>query len=98
MPDGDEAGVRTRLAALNETELAQALTARELESLRQGYRERVTDTDVAAVRDLPATLPGVFAAAAGRPPPPGLHRARLHFAAAPPPRVVLPGAHPPPRC
>src|SRR5450432_441924 len=55
MPDGDEAGVRTRLAALNEAELAQALTARELESLRQGFRERVTDTGVAAVRDLPAT-------------------------------------------
>src|SRR5258707_985829 len=68
MPAADEASVRTRLAALNEAELARALTARELESLRLGFRERVTDTGVAAVRDLPATLPAVFAAAAGRAP------------------------------
>jgi dimethylglycine catabolism A len=80
MPDGDEAGVRTRLAALNEAELAQALTARELESLRQGFRERVTDTGVAAVRDLPATLPSVFAAAAHRARSAGFDGVELHYA------------------
>jgi 2,4-dienoyl-CoA reductase-like NADH-dependent reductase (Old Yellow Enzyme family) len=48
MPDGDEAEVRTRLAGLSEAECAEALTARELESLRQGFRERVTDTDLPA--------------------------------------------------
>jgi len=80
MPDADEAGIRTRLAALNEAELAQALTARELESLRKGYRQRVTDTDVAAVRDLPATLPAVFAAAAVRARRAGFDGVELHYA------------------
>jgi dimethylglycine catabolism A len=80
MPVGDEAEIRARLSALSETELEQALTARELESLRQGFRERVTDTDVAAVRDLPATLPGVFAAAAVRARRAGFDGVELHYA------------------
>jgi 2,4-dienoyl-CoA reductase-like NADH-dependent reductase (Old Yellow Enzyme family) len=80
MPDSDEAGVRARLAALGEAELEQALSARELESLRQGFRERVTDTDVPAVRDLPATLPGVFAAAAARARSAGFDGVELHYA------------------
>jgi dimethylglycine catabolism A len=80
MPYSDEAGVRARLAALSETELEQALSARELESLRQGFRERVTDTDVPAVRDLPATLPGVFAAAAARARSAGFDGVELHYA------------------
>jgi dimethylglycine catabolism A len=80
MPAGDEAAVRARLSSLSETELEQALTARELESLRQGFRERVTDTDVAAVRDLPATLPGVFAAAAVRARRAGFDGVELHYA------------------
>ena len=80
MPDADAASVRARLAALNEAELAQALTARELESLRQGFRERVTDTDVPAVRDLPATLPAVFAAAAVRARHAGFDGVELHYA------------------
>ena len=80
MPEADEASVRMRLAALNEADLAQALTARELESLRQGFRERVTDTDVAAVRDLPATLPAVFAAAAVRARRAGFDGVELHYA------------------
>jgi 2,4-dienoyl-CoA reductase-like NADH-dependent reductase (Old Yellow Enzyme family) len=80
MPDSDEAGVRARLAELSEAELESALTARELESLRQGFRERVTDTDVPAVRDLPATLPGVFAAAAARARGAGFDGVELHYA------------------
>jgi 2,4-dienoyl-CoA reductase-like NADH-dependent reductase (Old Yellow Enzyme family) len=80
MPEADEPSVRARLAALNEAELAQALTARELESLRQGFRERVTDTDVPAVRDLPATLPAVFAAAAVRARRAGFDGVELHYA------------------
>ena len=80
MPDGDEAAVRARLAELSEAELESALSARELESLRQGFRERVTDTDVPAVRDLPATLPGVFAAAAARARGAGFDGVELHYA------------------
>jgi 2,4-dienoyl-CoA reductase-like NADH-dependent reductase (Old Yellow Enzyme family) len=80
MPDSDESSVRNRLAALNEAQLQIALTARELESLRQGFRERVTDVDVPAVRDLPATLPDVFAAAATRAQSAGFDGVELHYA------------------
>ncbi len=80
MTDSDESSVRARLAALSESELETALTQRELESLRQGFRERVTDTDVAAVRDLPATLPAVFASAAVRARKAGFDGVELHYA------------------
>jgi 2,4-dienoyl-CoA reductase-like NADH-dependent reductase (Old Yellow Enzyme family) len=80
MPDSDESSVRTRLAALNEAQLQVALTARELESLQRGFRERVTDVDIAAVRDLPATLPDVFAAAAARARSSGFDGVELHYA------------------
>ena len=80
MNDCDEASVRARLATLDESQLEMALTARELDSLRQGFRERVTDTDVAAVRDLPATLPAVFASAALRACKAGFDGVELHYA------------------
>jgi dimethylglycine catabolism A len=80
MPDSDESTVRTRLATLNEAQLQIALTARELESLRQGFRERVTDVEIPAVRDLPATLPDVFAAAASRAQSAGFDGVELHYA------------------
>jgi 2,4-dienoyl-CoA reductase-like NADH-dependent reductase (Old Yellow Enzyme family) len=80
MPDGDEAGLRTRLAGLSDAELTEALTTRELESLRQGFRERVTDTDLPHVRDLPAALPSVFAAAARRALSAGFDGVELHYA------------------
>ncbi len=80
MIDGDETSVRARLAALGESDLEKVLTARELEALRQGFRERVTDTDVAAVRDLPATLPAVFASAAVRARKAGFDGVELHYA------------------
>ena len=34
----------------------------ELEALRFGYRERVTDTHLNHIRELPQELPGIFAA------------------------------------
>ncbi len=80
MPKNDEAQIRAALAALSESELEKALTARELESLRQGFRERVTDIDVPAIRDLPSTMPGVFAAAAARARKAGFDGVELHYA------------------
>jgi dimethylglycine catabolism A len=80
MQDADDAAVRTRLAALASDELERVLSTRELDSLRNGFRERVTDTDVATVRDLPATLPHVFASAAARAQSAGFDGVELHFA------------------
>ena len=80
MTDCDEAAVRARLAGLNAAELEETLTARELEALRLGFRERVTDTDVRAIRELPLTMPGVFAAAALRARSAGFDGVELHYA------------------
>jgi 2,4-dienoyl-CoA reductase-like NADH-dependent reductase (Old Yellow Enzyme family) len=80
IPTADEALVRQRLSALSEAELQQALSPRELESLRQGFRERVTDMEVETVRDLPQSLPAVFAAAADRARDAGFDGVELHYA------------------
>jgi 2,4-dienoyl-CoA reductase-like NADH-dependent reductase (Old Yellow Enzyme family) len=80
MRDATEAEVRARLGALSEADLAEVLTARELESLRMGYRERVTDLDLAHVRELPATLPESFAAGARHAREAGFDGVELHYA------------------
>jgi len=56
------------------------LDERELESLRYGYRERVTDMDLPHVRQLPDVLPAIFAAAAVRAREAGFDGVELHFA------------------
>jgi 2,4-dienoyl-CoA reductase-like NADH-dependent reductase (Old Yellow Enzyme family) len=75
-----EAEVRARLASASAEELARVLSERELESLRFGYRERVTDMDLRHIRDLPAVLPGLFADAAARAEEAGFDGAELHYA------------------
>src|SRR5262249_26697844 len=56
------------------------LEPRELESLRFGYRERVTDTHLSHIRDLPKVLPQIFADAAGRAREAGFDGVELHYA------------------
>ena len=80
MPDADETLVRRQLAGLSEAQLQLALSPRELESLRQGFRERVTDLGVDAIRNLPETLPAVFASAAARARAAGFDGVELHYA------------------
>ena len=75
-----EARIRARLAALDAAALEEVLDARELDSLRQGYRERVTDMELDHVRALPETLPGLFAAAARRAEEAGFDGVELHYA------------------
>jgi len=52
----------------------------ELEALRFGYRERVTDTHLKHVRDLPQELPPIFAEAAERAREAGFDGVELHYA------------------
>lgn len=60
--------------------LDRVLDERELESLRFGYRERVTDMDLPHVRELPRVLPEIFAGAARRSREAGFDGVELHYA------------------
>jgi dimethylglycine catabolism A len=71
---------RDALLQMSDEALANVLSRRELEGLQFGYRERVTDTHLAHIRDLPAVLPGVFAAAAVRAEAAGFDGVELHYA------------------
>jgi len=78
--DWPEDRIRAQLAALPVAELEQVLDARELEGLRAGYRERVTDLHLPHVRDLPQVLPDLFAQAAIRAERAGFDGVELHYA------------------
>jgi hypothetical protein len=75
-----EESVRARLLAASDEEREAVLSPRELEALRFGYRERVTDLHLPHVRDLPRVLPPLFADAAGRARQAGFDGVELHFA------------------
>lgn len=75
-----EQQIRDHIAALPLEQVQQLLPEREYESLTIGYRERVTDTHLDHIRELPQVLPSLFAEAAGRAKAAGFDGVELHYA------------------
>ena len=77
---GSDEDVRSALARLPEERWPEFLTERELDSLRFGDREQVTDLWLPHIRELPKVLPDLFARAAVRAEAAGFDGVELHYA------------------
>jgi 2,4-dienoyl-CoA reductase-like NADH-dependent reductase (Old Yellow Enzyme family) len=79
-PGVEDPELKETLIQLSDDQLDRILTRAELEALRYGYRERVTDTDLPHIRALPQVLPDLFAGAARRAQAAGFDGVELHHA------------------
>jgi 2,4-dienoyl-CoA reductase-like NADH-dependent reductase (Old Yellow Enzyme family) len=76
---GDD-DIRARLLELDDDELREILSPREISDLEMGYRERINDLHLPQVRELPDVLPGLFADATVRARRAGFEGVELHYA------------------
>ena len=75
-----DAEIRRRLPNLTDSALRDALSTREYDSYAYGYRERVTDTHLPHIKELPRVLPELFADAAKRAQESSFDGVELHYA------------------
>src|SRR2546422_894860 len=71
---------RERPVSAERALLEAVLDARQLEALDYGYRERIWDTHLPHIRELPRVLPGLFAEAGRRAREAGFDGIELHYA------------------
>lgn len=80
LKETDEQKIRDLLLEKTDDELREILEPKEMEALSHGYRQRVTDTDLNEIADLPKQLPSLFAEAAMRAEQAGFDGVELHYA------------------
>lgn len=78
--DASDNDVRDELLRTSAEQWPQILSKRELEDLKFGARERVTDEHLPHIRDLPQILPATFSMAAQRAQQARFDGVELHFA------------------